>query len=101
MNKMLLRMLHAYICISSFTDVNIESGCDIVSMTTKFSVSCETTCKSNDIVWVSIFFKWELKNELQLCHIDGLVQDFSIPIASEMEILQSCTKPSIPSCDIT
>ena len=28
-------------------------------------------------------------------HIDGLVQDCSISIANTLEILQSCTKPSI------
>ena len=31
------------------------------------------------------------------CYIDGLVQDCSISIALAMEILQSCTKPSICS----
>ena len=29
---------------------------------------------------------------------DGLVQDYSISIANAMEILQSCTKPSICCC---
>ena len=29
------------------------------------------------------------------CHIDGLVQDCSISIANALELLQSCTKPSI------
>ena len=28
-------------------------------------------------------------------YIDGLVQDYSISIANALEILQSCTKPSI------
>ena len=32
---------------------------------------------------------------LSSCHIDGLVQDCSISSASAMEILQSCTQPSI------
>ena len=33
-----------------------------------------------------------------ICYIDGLVQDCSISIALAMEILQSCTKPSIWWC---
>ena len=28
-------------------------------------------------------------------YIDGLAQDYNIAIANELEILQSCTKPSI------
>ena len=32
---------------------------------------------------------------LPLYHIDGLVQDCSISIANALEILQSCTEPSI------
>ena len=32
--------------------------------------------------------------------LDGLVQDCSISIANAMEILQSCTKPTIWSSDI-
>ena len=31
-------------------------------------------------------------------YFDGLVQDYSISIANALEILQSCTKPSICSC---
>ena len=34
-------------------------------------------------------------------HIDGTVQDCSISIANAMEILQSCTKPSISSAKET
>ena len=31
-------------------------------------------------------------------HIDGLVPDYSISIANALEILQSCTEPSIYLC---
>ena len=33
-------------------------------------------------------------------HIDALVQDCSISIANALEILQSCTKPSISHCPV-
>ena len=36
-----------------------------------------------------------LRVSLWIGYTDGLVQDCSIPIANAMEILQSCTKPSI------
>ena len=34
-------------------------------------------------------------NTVLLMHIDGLVQDCSNSIANALELLQSCTKPSI------
>ena len=49
-------------------------------------------------------FKLELGNLVSVCsfvyhvymwHIDELAQDYSIPIAIALEMLQSCTKPSI------
>ena len=33
--------------------------------------------------------------ELSVYHIDGLVQDCSNSIANALELLQSCTKPSM------
>ena len=39
--------------------------------------------------WIYVY----IYNELH--YIDALVQDFSISIANILEILQSCTKPSI------
>ena len=36
-----------------------------------------------------------LSNSSSQGHFDGLVQDCSISIANALEILQSCTKPSI------
>ena len=34
---------------------------------------------------------------ISICHVDGLVQDYSISSALAMEILQSCTKPTMYS----
>ena len=41
--------------------------------------------------------KIPLKRMHSKMYIDGLVQDCSISIANALEILQSCTKPSIGS----
>ena len=40
-------------------------------------------------------FKFNLIHDSGVYHIDDLVQDYSISIANALEILQSCTKPSI------
>ena len=48
-----------------------------------------------------IVTKWQLiltNCENYYINIDALVQDHSISIANAMEILQSCTKPSISTC---
>ena len=39
--------------------------------------------------------RWSMGPRGSMSHIEGLVQDCSISIANAMEILQSCTKPSI------
>ena len=36
-----------------------------------------------------------MANDNSMVHIDGLVQDYSNSIAKALELLQSCTKPSI------
>ena len=42
-----------------------------------------------------------LRHECQVsCHISGFVQDCSISIAKALEIMQSCTKPSIERCNV-
>ena len=38
---------------------------------------------------------WWFHKECRKCHFDGLVQDSSNSIANALELLQSCTKPSI------
>ena len=38
---------------------------------------------------------WHESTKMHAKHFDGLVQDCSISIANALEILQSCTKPSI------
>ena len=46
--------------------------------------------------WVGIFIR-----DRKTPFIDGLVQECSISIANALEILQSCTKPSISGSNIT
>ena len=43
----------------------------------------------------SVVFQMAVKYVFLNDAIDGLVQDFSISFANAMEILQSCTKPSL------
>ena len=42
--------------------------------------------------------KWDIENTI--AYVDGSVQDCSISIANALEILQSCTKPSMYLCRI-
>ena len=44
---------------------------------------------------LSIIYNWFIMKYKQEWYFDSLVQDCSISIADELEILQSCTKPSI------
>ena len=45
---------------------------------------------------VSLLFNYHVYHHIMDCfYIDGLVQDFSISSANELEILQSCTKPPV------
>ena len=43
----------------------------------------------------SLYWNRALASKIELNHIDGLVQDCSNSIANALELLQSCTKPSI------
>ena len=44
---------------------------------------------------------WKMQLWIQSLHIDGLVQDCRNSSALAMELLQSCTKPSISYCVMT
>ena len=65
-------------------------------------MSPEYICYSS-YIWISHFKNWLqiplfksfVTNYVYIHHIDGLVQDWSNSIANALELLQSCTKPSI------
>ena len=60
-----------------------------------FSVWNEITQLLHIIVQILTVFLQFLRNVLRNSPIDGLVQDCSNSIANALELLQSCTKPSI------
>ena len=47
------------------------------------------------MLWNQIWDEKKKKKHYDAVYINGLVQDYSNSIASALELLQSCTKPSV------
>ena len=96
-------------CISTFGryysfEVTNSLSCDILTLSNNESIVCVISSKwlTKVMHWfqsrVTFYPNYELLLKLLIfkdlkANFDGLVQDCSIPIASELKILQSCTKP--------